>query len=339
MPGSVLARLRVLAADVDDTITTSGKLPARTLDLFEELAAAGLAVVLVTGRSAGWAQALAGYLSGVRLVVGENGLVCFDGDGRRRDLGPPRDEAFGRVLLENAERVARAFQLTRTDDDDFRLFERTFVRPVLFDADALRACGQLVDPGFEVIASSIHIHVRPSGWDKADGLLAALAPVLRLWSLTPTPAFCSWVTAATIGRSLRVFPAPAWACATSCAFSPSWARIVRPTSPKAKRPRVSPRWPSACWPRNIARRRPASLVAHLHLQCGPYLHTIRRRIGPQSPKAGVLQWRNCPERPWSPREVVPPPSSTKVSWVWFSRRASSPRSPRSTALATACAAS
>ena len=178
MPGSVLARLRVLAADVDDTITTSGKLPARTLDLFEELAAAGLAVVLVTGRSAGWAQALAGYLSGVRLVVGENGLVCFDGDGRRRDLGPPRDEAFGRVLLENAERVARAFQLTRTDDDDFRLFERTFVRPVLFDADALRACGQLVDPGFEVIASSIHIHVRPSGWDKADGLLAALAPVL-----------------------------------------------------------------------------------------------------------------------------------------------------------------
>jgi hydroxymethylpyrimidine pyrophosphatase-like HAD family hydrolase len=31
-----------------------------------------------------------------------------------------------------------------------------------------------VESGFEVIASSIHIHVRPSGWSKADGLLAAL---------------------------------------------------------------------------------------------------------------------------------------------------------------------
>jgi len=173
MPGSALARLRVLAADIDDTITAAGKLTPRTLGLFEEFEAAGLIVALVTGRSAGWAQALAGYLPGVRLVVGENGLVCFDSAGRR-DLGPPRDADFAFVLAENADRVARALALTRTDDDAFRLFERTFLRPAGFDADALRRCGQLVDAGFEVIASSIHIHVRPSGWDKADGLLAAL---------------------------------------------------------------------------------------------------------------------------------------------------------------------
>ena len=178
MPGSALAGLRVLVADIDDTITAGGKLPARTLELFEELEAVGLVVVLVTGRSAGWAQALAGYLPGVRLVVGENGLVSFDGAGRRRDLGPPRDATFARALAENAERVARAYALTRTDDDVFRLFERAFLRPAGFDADALRGCQQLVDKGFEVIASSIHIHVRPSGWDKADGLLAGLAPIL-----------------------------------------------------------------------------------------------------------------------------------------------------------------
>jgi hydroxymethylpyrimidine pyrophosphatase-like HAD family hydrolase len=33
-----------------------------------------------------------------------------------------------------------------------------------------------VDPDFEVIASSIHIHVRLAGWGKADGLLSALEP-------------------------------------------------------------------------------------------------------------------------------------------------------------------
>ena len=178
MPGSILVGLRVLAADIDDTITQGGKLPARTIELFEKLEDAGVVVALVTGRCAGWAQALAGYLRGVRVVVGENGLVCFDGAGRRRDLGPPRDATFGRALADNAERVARAFALTRTDDDVFRLFERAFLRPAGFDADALRGCQRLVDAGFEVIASSIHIHVRPSGWDKADGLLAALAVIL-----------------------------------------------------------------------------------------------------------------------------------------------------------------
>lgn len=178
MPGPVFAGLRVLAADIDDTITAKGKLPARILELFEELEAVGLVVALVTGRSAGWAQALAGYLPAVRVVVGENGLVSFDGTGRQRDLGPPRDATFARALSANAERVARALALTRTNDDVFRLFERSFLRPANFDAEALRGSQKLVDAGFEVMVSSIHIHVRPSGWDKADGLLAALAPIL-----------------------------------------------------------------------------------------------------------------------------------------------------------------
>lgn len=178
MPWPALAEVRVLAADVDDTITDGGKLAGRTLDLFQGLQAAGLVVVLVTGRSAGWAQALAGYLPGLAVVVGENGLVSFDSAGRRRDLGPPRDAHFARTLADSAEHVSRALGLERTDDDAFRLFERSFVRPAGFDADALRRCQQLVSAGFEVIASSIHIHVRPSDWNKADGLLAALAPLV-----------------------------------------------------------------------------------------------------------------------------------------------------------------
>jgi hydroxymethylpyrimidine pyrophosphatase-like HAD family hydrolase len=177
MPWPALAGVRVLAADIDDTITIDGKLAGHTLDLLRAAQAAGLLVALVTGRSAGWAQALAGYLPGLAVVVGENGLVSFDSTGHRRDLGPPRDGHFFRALADNAERVRSALGLVRTDDDVFRLFERSFVRPAGFDVDALHRCQQLVDPGFEVIASSIHIHVRPSDWNKADGLLAALAPL------------------------------------------------------------------------------------------------------------------------------------------------------------------
>jgi hydroxymethylpyrimidine pyrophosphatase-like HAD family hydrolase len=174
---STLAGIRVLATDVDDTITHDGKLLPSTLECFEALGKAGIAIVLVTGRPAGWAQALAGYLPAVRLAVGENGLVAFEGDGKRHDLGPPRGAAFFQQLAVNGLRLRDAYGLSITPDDAFRLFERTFLRPPSFDAATLAASQALVDPGFEVIASSIHIHVRPSGWGKAEGLLSALQPI------------------------------------------------------------------------------------------------------------------------------------------------------------------
>jgi hypothetical protein len=170
-------RIRVLATDVDDTITTAGKIPPSTIEGLAALQKAGIVVVLVTGRPAGWAQALAGYLAGVRIAVAENGLVAFDNLGERRDLGPLRGPDFFARLGENSARVQRAYGLGVTPDDAFRLFERAFVRPARFDASALAASQKLVDSDFEVMASSIHIHVRPSGWGKAEGLLAALQPI------------------------------------------------------------------------------------------------------------------------------------------------------------------
>jgi hydroxymethylpyrimidine pyrophosphatase-like HAD family hydrolase len=100
-------------------------------------------------------------------------------------LGSHRGQDFFVRLAENAVRVRKAYALDVTPDDAFRLFERAFVRPIGFDASALAASQKLVDPGFEVMASSIHIHVRPSGWGKAEGLLAALAPIDAQACATP----------------------------------------------------------------------------------------------------------------------------------------------------------
>ena len=174
---SALTRIRVLAADVDDTITKNGKLPPGTLECFEALDKAGVVVALVTGRPAGWAQALATYLPAVKVAIGENGLVAFDGHGERKDLGPARGREFFAALAENSARVRQAHALLVTPDDTFRIFERAFVRPASFDASVLAASQKLVDPGFEVIASSIHIHVRPSGWGKRRRVLAALQSI------------------------------------------------------------------------------------------------------------------------------------------------------------------
>jgi len=185
LPAPVLARVRVLAADVDDTITEQGKIPSETVACLEALGRAGMVVALVTGRPAGWAQALAGYLPGVKVAVAENGLVAFDAAGDRRDLGPKRGPDFFVRLAQESARVREAYALEVTPDDAFRLFERAFIRPATFDAATLAASQKLVHPDFEVMASSIHIHVRPTRWGKAEGLLAALQPFAPEACATP----------------------------------------------------------------------------------------------------------------------------------------------------------
>jgi hydroxymethylpyrimidine pyrophosphatase-like HAD family hydrolase len=80
-------------------------------------------------------------------------------------------------LQEESDHLRRKFNLTYTDDSEFRKLERTFERPASFGLKQLDECKKAVSAGLEVIASSIHIHVRPSGWDKADGLRAAIEAI------------------------------------------------------------------------------------------------------------------------------------------------------------------
>ena len=62
--------------DVDGTLTTSHRLHSSTVRALERLADAGLKLVLVTGRPAGWAEAWARTLP-VDGVVAENGGLFF----------------------------------------------------------------------------------------------------------------------------------------------------------------------------------------------------------------------------------------------------------------------
>ncbi len=73
------ALCRSLAAvfcDLDDTVTTGGKISANAFTALWRLHEAGLAVVVVTGRPAGWADHLA-RMWPVHGVIGENGGLYF----------------------------------------------------------------------------------------------------------------------------------------------------------------------------------------------------------------------------------------------------------------------
>jgi HAD superfamily hydrolase (TIGR01484 family) len=85
-PAEDLARVRVVLTDIDDTLTTDGRMPAIAYSALEQLSRAGIIVVPVTGRPAGWCDLIA-RLWPVDAVVGENGAFyfrCEAGRGMRR---------------------------------------------------------------------------------------------------------------------------------------------------------------------------------------------------------------------------------------------------------------
>jgi len=75
-PQSERARVRAVLTDIDDTLTDHGRLPAASYDAMERLRAAGLIVIPVTGRPAGWCDLIARQWP-VDGVVGENGAFYF----------------------------------------------------------------------------------------------------------------------------------------------------------------------------------------------------------------------------------------------------------------------
>ncbi len=75
-----LARLvKYVFVDIDDTLTTEGRLTASSYSALEALCDAGVGIVPVTGRPAGWCDLIARFWP-VAGVVGENGAFYFSYD-------------------------------------------------------------------------------------------------------------------------------------------------------------------------------------------------------------------------------------------------------------------
>jgi len=85
MPRRVAAGIGHLFADIDDTITSDGRLTAGAYVAMEALSRAGVALVPVTGRPAGWCDHIA-RMWPVTAVVGENGAFYFRYDRTSRRM-------------------------------------------------------------------------------------------------------------------------------------------------------------------------------------------------------------------------------------------------------------
>jgi HAD superfamily hydrolase (TIGR01484 family) len=99
------AGLRGALFDIDDTLTTEGRLTAEAYGATARLHAAGLLVAPITGRPAGWCDHIA-RMWPVDAVVGENGAFYFRYDTDNRKL-------IKRFIANDAERVENRRRLEK----------------------------------------------------------------------------------------------------------------------------------------------------------------------------------------------------------------------------------
>jgi len=184
-PPEALRAVRGVLADIDDTLTTNGRLHAVAYAALEDLRAAGLLVIPVTGRPAGWCDHIA-RMWPVDAVVGENGAFWFRHDAKAGRL-------VKRYVIGEAERVRRAQRLGAiaarvlaevpgaaiASDQPYREADlaidfREDV-PGLDRAAVARIVAVMESEGLTAKVSSIHVNGWFGGYDKLSTTRLALA--------------------------------------------------------------------------------------------------------------------------------------------------------------------
>ncbi len=190
MPPDVAASIIGVFADIDDTLTTDGRLPAASYAALEALHDAGLFVAPITGRPAGWCDMVARFWP-VTGVVGENGAFYFAYDSAQRRMrrsffasdferaaNRKRLESVGRrILAEVPGSAISADQLYREADLAIDFCED--VAP-LGKADIVRIKTIFEEEGAVAKISSIHVNGWFGDYDKLSMTRRFADEILRI---------------------------------------------------------------------------------------------------------------------------------------------------------------
>ncbi len=98
-------KIKILFTDIDGTLTLDGPIPAESYQALWRLHQAGIAVIPVTGRPAGWCDLICRFWP-VRGVIGENGAFYFmlkDGKTLRHFAFSPQEQEHSRARLKEIE--------------------------------------------------------------------------------------------------------------------------------------------------------------------------------------------------------------------------------------------
>jgi HAD superfamily hydrolase (TIGR01484 family) len=176
-PPAELRALEYVLCDIDDTLTCGGRLTASAYGALEDLDRAGLRVIPVTGRPAGWCDLIARQWP-VAAVVGENGAFyfryepahrrlsrCYWQDAGVRQANRVALEALGRRVLEAVPeaRIASDQRYRESDlaidwAEDVPRLESAQIERIVAIAKAAQAT---------VKVASIHVNIWFGDFDKS----------------------------------------------------------------------------------------------------------------------------------------------------------------------------
>jgi HAD superfamily hydrolase (TIGR01484 family) len=185
MPLAACAAIRVVLADIDDTLSTGGRITAEAYAAMENLHDAGLLLIPITGRPAGWCDHIA-RMWPVDAIVGENGalyMIHDEGAGRlrKRYAATEAERAVHRRrLAEVAETILREVPgAALASDQPYRESDLAidFCEdvPRLPDDSIDRIIALMRAAGMTAKMSSIHVN----GWFGAYDKLAMTRTLLR----------------------------------------------------------------------------------------------------------------------------------------------------------------
>jgi len=183
----ITRRPRVLLFDVDDTVTTDGRVEPAAIDALERARDAGMRTVAVTGRPLGWAEVFA-WTWPVDLAIGENGAGWMWREGRHFvaryfEDDETRRSQRGRLEAITAEMTRQVPTLSFAGDQALRRCDVAWdvgeTRTASED-EVSRASALIQAAGMRAPRSSVHLHAVPGHWDKASGAVRALADRFEL---------------------------------------------------------------------------------------------------------------------------------------------------------------
>ncbi len=174
--------VRALFTDVDGTMTTGERIEATTYAALERLGEAGIPVIMVTGRPAGFGQAFMKMMP-VLACVAENGGVMFVREGRKlvKSYGVPASSLpeWRRRMNDIAVDVMSKVPGARlSSDSKYREVDLAidWNEEVSLSREDAELCVQLIQKaGFAAVRSSVHVNFGPPHFDK----LSACQQIVR----------------------------------------------------------------------------------------------------------------------------------------------------------------
>ena len=178
--------VRALFSDVDGTMTTGDRIEAATYEALERLGDAGIPVIMVTGRPAGFGQAFM-KMTPVLACVAENGGVTFVRDGRKlhKHYGVPPASLpeWRRRMNDIAVDVMQKVPGARlSSDSKYREVDLAidWNEEVSLSKDDAESCVQIIrKAGLSAVRSSVHVNFGPPHFDKLSACMNIVRQVLK----------------------------------------------------------------------------------------------------------------------------------------------------------------